>query len=66
MKEKDERGALYYTIGWMWYRYFHSNNMDEKQNIAQLFKNIKQGFGITESDSLNQVIEDHYHGAEQI
>ena len=65
MKEKNERGALYYNIGWMWSRYFLSDNMDEKQNIAQLFEIIKQGCGI-KSDSLNQVIKDYHHGPDKI
>jgi hypothetical protein len=64
MKDKqDERGALFFSIGWMSSAYFLSNNMIEKQNIAHLFKNIKQDYGI-ESNSLDLVIEDHYHGEE--
>jgi hypothetical protein len=65
MKEKDERGALYYTIGWMSGMYLSSRDPREKGLIASLFKNIKQSYGI-ESNSLDLVIEDHYHGAEQI
>jgi hypothetical protein len=66
MKDKqNESGALFFSIGWMSSAYFLSDNTNEKQTIAELFKNIKQSYGI-ESDSLNLVIEDHYHGAEQI
>jgi hypothetical protein len=66
MKDKqDESGALFFSIGWMSSAYFLSDNTNEKQTIAQLFKNIKQDYGI-ESNSLDLVIEDYYHGAEQI
>ena len=66
MKDKqNESGALFFSIGWMSSAYFLSDNMNEKQTIAQLFKNIKQDYGI-ESNSLDLVIEVHYHGAEQI
>jgi hypothetical protein len=62
MKDKqDESGALFFSIGWMSSAYFLSDNMNEKQNIAELFKNIKQSYGI-ESNSLNLVIEVHHHG----
>ena len=66
MKDKqDESGALFFSIGWMSSAYFLSDNTNEKQTIAELFKNIKQDYGI-ESNSLNLVIEDYHHGAEQI
>jgi hypothetical protein len=63
--EQNKSGALFFSIGWMSSAYFLSDNMNEKQTIAQLFKNIKQSYGI-ESDSLNQVIKDYYHGADPI
>jgi len=63
MKEKDESGALFFSIGWMASAYFLSDNTNEKQTIAQLFKNIKQSYGI-ESGSLNEVIEDYQNGKE--
>jgi hypothetical protein len=65
MKEKDESGALFFSIGWMSSAYFLSDNTNEKQTIAQLFEIIKQDYGI-ESNSLNLVIEDYHHGADKI
>lgn len=64
--KKDEIGALYYTIGWIHSRYFLSDNINEKHYIAHLFINMREGYGITESISLNQVIEDYKNGKEQI
>jgi hypothetical protein len=66
MKEKDERGALYHTIGWMSGIYLSSRDPREKRFIASLFKSLKEDFNISDANSLNQVIEDYYHGAEQI
>ena len=63
--EKDISGALYYTIGWISSMYFSSNDQREKRFIANLLKSIKEEFGITDTDSLNSVIEDYY-GSEQI
>jgi hypothetical protein len=64
MKDKqDESGALFFSIGYMSGVYFNSDNMIEKRNIARLFKNIKRDCRI-ESNSLDLVIEDHYHGEE--
>ena len=66
MKDKqNESGALFFSIGWMSSAYFLSDNTNEKQTIAELFKNIKQSYGI-ESDSLNQVIKDYHHGPDKI
>jgi hypothetical protein len=64
--QKDESGALYYTIGWMSSMYLSSNEPREKSFIAKLLKSIKEEFGITDINSLNLVIEDYYHGSEQI
>jgi hypothetical protein len=64
--EKDESGALYYTIGWMSSMYLSSNDPREKRFIAKLLKSIKEEFGITDVNSLNLVIEDYYHGSKQI
>jgi hypothetical protein len=64
--EKDESGALYYTIGWMSSRYFLSNDMEEKRYIVKLFKGIKQGYGITDINSLDSVIKDYQNGSDQI
>jgi hypothetical protein len=64
--EKDESGALYYTIGWMSSMYLSSNDPREKRFIAKLLKSIKEDFGITDINSLNSVIEDYYHGSDQI
>ena len=66
MKEKDERGALYYTIGWMSSMYLSSNDPREKRFIASLFKSLKEDFNISDGNSLNQIIKDYHHGAEQI
>ena len=60
MINKYEIGALYYTIGWISSRYFNSDNLEEKYYIAQLLKNIKADYNITESHSLNLVIQDYY------
>jgi len=66
MKDKqNESGALFFSIGWMSSAYFLSDNTNEKQTIAQLFKNIKQSYGI-ESNSLDLVIKDYHHGADPI
>jgi hypothetical protein len=66
MKDKqNESGALFFSIGWMSSAYFLSDNTNEKQTIAQLFKNIKQSYGI-ESNSLDLVIKDYHHGPDKI
>jgi hypothetical protein len=65
MMNLDESGAFSYTIGWISSRYFNSDNLEEKYYIAQLLKNIKADYNITESHSLNLVIQDYY-GSEQI
>ncbi len=62
--EKNERGALYYTLGWMSAMYLSSNAQGEKRFIVSVFKSVKEDYGITDSNSLNEVIEDYQNGKE--
>ncbi len=60
--KKDEIGALYYTLGWMSSMYLSSNDPREKRFIVSVFKSVKEDYGITDSNSLNEVIEDYQNG----
>ncbi len=62
--KKDEIGALYYIIGWMSAMYLSSNAQGEKRFIVSVFKSVKEDYGITDSNSLNEVIEDYQNGKE--
>ena len=62
--EKNERGALYYTLGWMSSMYLSSNDPREKRFIFAVLKSVKEDFGITNVWLLNQVIEDYQNGKE--
>ena len=62
--EKDEIGALYYIIGWMSAMYLSSNDPREKRFIVSVFKSVKEDYGITDANSLNEVIEDYQNGKE--
>ena len=62
--KKDEIGALYYIIGWMSAMYLISNDPREKWLIFTVLKSVKEDYGITDSNSLNEVIEDYQNGKE--
>jgi hypothetical protein len=61
----NEKGALYFTLGYLTSMYKALKNDDQRNEIANLLNQVKLQYGI-ENESVNNILKKHYNESNNI